>query len=205
MTNTTYSIAPLVERVKMVVTDPSGCWTTVSADSRDAKTLFKEFAVPMAVISALVIAVGAFLSGFASVVGTRLVVLQFVSAIVMGCASGFVVAFIATQVASFVGGNVSLDKAYSWAIHASMVSFVGQLAGIVPFIGALVGLVASVATLYWAWQGIPAMVDVRSEKRALFFIGTILLSIVALVIISLMLGSVLVGSGAVPLVTPLPS
>jgi MFS family permease len=204
MVNTTFSIAPLIERVKLVVTDPSGCWSTVSADSRDATALFKEFAVPMAVIGALVTLVGAFVSGFASFVGTGGVLLQFVFAIIMGCASGFVVAFIATKVASFVGGSVTLDRAYSWFIHASMLTFVGQLVGIVPFIGALFAFVAAIATVYWAWEGIPTMVNIPSEKRLIFLVGTVVLSMVAFLMVSIVLGSVVVGSGVVPVVSTTP-
>lgn len=199
MTNSPFSIAPLFERVKKVVTDPSGCWATVSADSRDPKVLFQEFAFPMAVIGAFVTALGAFVSGFASIVGTGIVLLQCFSAIIMGCAAGFVVAFLATKVGSFLGGRVAFDRAYSWYVHASMVSFVGQVAGIVPFVGPLVALVASFATVYWAWRGIPSMIDVREEKRLVFLIGTILLTMGAFLILSLVFGGALIGSGALPL------
>lgn len=83
MRNSTFSITPLVERVKTVITDPSGCWATVSADGRDAKTLFKEYAVPMAVVGALAGVIGSFVSGVASLVGIGMVLLQFASAVIM--------------------------------------------------------------------------------------------------------------------------
>jgi hypothetical protein len=204
MTNSPLSIAPLVERVKTVITDPSGCWATVSADGRDAKTLFKEYAVPMAVIGGLAGVIGSFVSGLASLVGVGIILLQFLSAVIMTCAAGFVAAFIATKIASLLGGDVTLDKAYSWYLHASMVSFVGGLAVVIPALGGLVGFVAAIAMIYWAWQGIPSMINVPVEKRVLFLIGTIVVNFVALVLLSLVFGSFLIGSGAVPISNTLP-
>ncbi|MEY4667806.1 MAG: hypothetical protein RL518_505 [Pseudomonadota bacterium] len=204
MTNSPFSIAPLIQRVKTVVTDPSGCWDTVSADSRDAKSLFKEYAVPMAVLGALASLIGSFVSGVATVVGVGVVLLQFVSAVIMACASGFIMAFIATKVASMVGGSVTLDRAYSWLLHASMVGFVGGLTMVVPFIGALVGFVASIATLYWGWKGIGPMIQVPAEKRVLFFIGTIVGSFIALVLFSLVLGTFIIGTVGVPVAATQP-
>lgn len=204
MTNSTFSITPLVERVKTVITDPSGCWATVSADGRDAKTLFKEYAVPMAVVGALAGVIGSFVSGVASLVGIGMVLLQFASAVIMTCAAGFVAAFIATKIASLLDGNVTLDKAYSWYLHASMVSFVGGLAVVIPLLGALFGFVAAIAMIYWAWQGIPSMINVPAEKRVVFLIGTIVVNFLALVLLSLVFGSFLIGSGAVPIASALP-
>ncbi len=154
--------------------------------------------MPMAVLGALATLLGSFVSGIASVVGIGVVLLQFVSAVVMACASGFIMAFIATKVASFVGGSVTLDRAYSWLLHASMVGFVGGLAMVVPLIGAFVGFVASIATIYWGWKGIAPMIQVPAEKRAIFFIGTIVGSFIALLVFSVLLGTFLVGTVVVP-------
>jgi len=193
MTNETFSISTLIERCKTVVTDPSGCWAVVAADPRDAKSLFKVFAVPMAVLGALAALIGSFVSGFASVSGLGFVLVQFVSAVMMACASGFIMAFVATKVASLVGGSVTHDRAYSWLLHASMVGFVGGLTSIIPFIGMVVGFLASLGTLYWGWKGIGPMLDVPAEKRLVFFVGTIVLSFLALFVFSLLLGSVFIG------------
>ena len=203
MTNALLSIAPLIDRVKTVVTNPSGCWDVVAADTRDAKSLFKELAVPMAVLGALASLIGSFVSGVASMVGIGVVLLQFISGVIMGCASGFIMAFIATKVASLVGGAVTLDRAYSWLLHASMVGFVGGLTMVVPPLGAFVGMFTSIATLYWGWKGISTMVNVPAEKRLLFFVGTIIVSFIALILFSLLLGSVLIGTVGIPAVNTL--
>lgn len=200
MTNVSFSIAPLIDRVKTVITNPSGCWDIVAADTRDAKSLFKELAVPMSVLGALASLIGSFVSGVASIVGIGVVLLQFISGVIMACASGFIMAFIATKVASLVGGSVTLDRAYSWLLHASMVGFVGGLTMVVPPLGAFVGMFASIATLYWGWKGISTMVNVPAEKRLLFFIGTILVSFIVLILFSLLLGSVLIGTVGIPVV-----
>jgi hypothetical protein len=152
MTNSSFSIAPLVERVKVVVTDRTGCWNVVSADTRDAKALFKDFAAPMAVVGALVILVASFLFGVASMMGVRFLLFQFVASVLNGCASGLLIALIATQVASLVGGRVSFDRAYSWIVHASMIGFVAGLLAVVPIIGALMGLLGGISSIYWAWR-----------------------------------------------------
>ena len=205
MSNLTFSIAPLIERVKTVVTDPSGCWDIVSADSRGAKDLFKEFAVPMAVLGGLATLLGSFVSGVASVLGIGLVLVQFVSGVITACASGFIMAFVATKVASWSGCSVSLDRAYSWLLHASMIGFVGGLASVIPVVGFVLGFLGSIGTLYWGWKGIGPMVSIPAEKRILFFVGTIFLSIVALVVFSLLLGSILVGFVEIPAASTLPS
>lgn len=197
MSNLTFSIAPLIERVKTVVTDPSGCWDIVSADSRGAKDLFKEFAVPMAVLGGLATLLGSFVSGVASVLGIGIVLVQFVSGVIM--------AFVATKVASWSGCSVSLDRAYSWLLHASMIGFVGGLASVIPVVGFVLGFLGSIGTLYWGWKGIGPMVSIPAEKRILFFVGTIVLSIVALVVFSLLLGSILVGFVEIPAASTLPS
>jgi hypothetical protein len=197
MTNPTISIAALVERVKIVVTDPSGCWSVVSADTRDAKALFKDFAAPMEVLGGLVTFIASVLFGVMSAMGVKFAVFQLVTLVIGGCVSGLVMAFIATKVASFVGGSVTFDRAYSWVVHASMVGFVANLIGVLPYIGFLFAFAGSIGTIYWGWTGIPAMVNVPTEKRGLFFGGTILLSIFALMVVWFVLGGALIGSAGV--------
>lgn len=197
MTNENISIAALVERVKLVVTDPTGCWSVVSADTRDAKSLFKDFAAPMAVIGALVTFVAAFLFGVVSAMGVKFAVFQFVTLVIGGCVSGLVMAFIATKVASFVDGSVTFDRAYSWVVHASMVGFVANLLSELPYVGALFAIAGSIGSIYWGWSGIPSMVNVPAEKRGSFFGGTIVLSILAVILLSSILGIVLVGAAGV--------
>ena len=85
-----------------------------------------------------------------------------------------------------------------------MVSFVGGLAVVIPLLGALFGFVAAIAMMYWAWQGIPSMINVPAEKRVVFLIGTIVVNFLALVLLSLVFGSFLIGSGAVPIASALP-
>ena len=198
MTNVLTSLTALIERVKTVITDPTGCWDVVASDSRDAQTLFKVYAVPMALLGALAGTVGTVLMGLASLIGIAGLVVQFVTAVITTCAAGFIAAFIATKIAAFVGGNVTLERAYSWFLHASMVGFVGSLAVVVPIIGMFVAFLASIATLYWGWMGIGKMIDVPSEKRALFYVGTIVGTFLVNVVFTILLGSVLPGSVVVP-------
>lgn len=196
MTNSNISIAALVERVKIVVTDPSGCWSVVSADTRDAKALFKDFAAPMALLGGLVTFIASVLFGVASATGMSFAVSQFLTVIIGGCVSGLVVAFIATKVASFVGGSLTFDRAYSWVVHASMVGFVANLLSVLPYVWALsylwalIMLAGNIAFIYWGWSGIPSMVNVPAENRGLFFGVTIGLSIIASIFVSLMWGMV---------------
>ena len=198
MTNALSSVAALIERVKTVITDHTGCWDVVASDPRDARALFKVYAVPMAVLGALAGTVGTVLMGLASLIGVAGLAVQFVTAVITTCAAGFIAAFIATKIASFVGGNVTLDRAYSWSPHASLVRFVGSLAAVVPIIGMFVAFLASIATLYWGWKGIGKMIDVPSEKRALFYVGTIVGTFLVNVVFTILLGSVLTGSVVVP-------
>lgn len=198
MTNVLTSLTALIERVKIVITDPTGCWDVVASDSRDARTLFKVYAVPMAVLGALAGTVGSVLMGLASLIGAGGLAVQFVTAVIATCAAGFIAAFIATKIASFVGGSVTLERAYSWFLHASMVGFVGSLAVVVPIIGMLVAFVASIATLYWGWKGIGTMIDVPSEKRVLFYVGTILGTFLVNAVFTILLGSVIPGNVVIP-------
>lgn len=108
MTNVLTSLTALMERVKTVITDPTGCWDVVASDSRDARTLFKVYAVPMAVLGALAGTVGTFLMGLASLIGVGGLAVQFVTAFISTCAAGFIAAFIATKIASFVGEALPL-------------------------------------------------------------------------------------------------
>ncbi len=197
MTNQNISIAALVDRLKIVVTDPSGCWSVVSADTRDAKALFKDFAAPMAVLGGLVTFIASVLFGVVSAMGVKFAVFQLVTLVIVGCVSGLLMAFIATKVASFVGGSVTFDRAYSWVVHASMVGFVANLIGVLPYIGFLLAFAGTIGTIYWGWTGIPSMVNIPTEKRGLFFGGTILLSIVALMVVWFVLGGALIGSAGV--------
>jgi hypothetical protein len=200
MTNSTFSLSPLLERLKIVITDPSGCWATVSADSRDAKALVKDFAVPMAVIEALVAMVPGFLFGRSPGFGVMLVGIVLV---VIGRVAGALLAgFVAQQVASLMGTQVSFDRTFSWLLHASMVGFVGSLFGFLPAIGILVALASWVGSIYVLVQGTEPMIPVPAEKRALFVAGTVIATIGVVLVLYVAAGFVVLGlvggmSGAV--------
>jgi hypothetical protein len=125
----------------------------------------------MAVLSAVVIFVGevlydrAFTIGF----GTALAVVFLCG--VVPLVFGLVTAFIATQVAAFLGVRISFVRAYSWIVHSSMVAFVGLLAMLVPVLGPMLTLFAVIGSHYVAWEGIAPMISIPTEKRLTFFIA----------------------------------
>ena len=208
MTNQKFSLPYFIDRLKLVLTNPKGCWTTISSDHQQPKDLVIKLALPAAIIVAVCNLVGMLVFGISlGPVGTirpgfgyaLSVALQ---SVVFGVVGPFVYAFVAQKVSAFCDGSSDFSRAYSWGLHATLVGVVGGVAMLFPPIGVFVGFLCGLYSLYVAYVGIGEMLNVPQAKRIPFFIGVLIGCIIVGMVLSMILGVLLVGSlagsGALP-------
>lgn len=122
--------------------------------------------------------------------------------IVFAVVGPFVYAFVAQKISSFCDGSSDFSRAYSWALHSSIIGVVGGIAMIFPPVGAFVGFLCGLYTLYVSYVGIGEMLNVPEAKRIPFFIGVIIGCLVLGAVLTMVLGVLMVGSLAAGVALP---
>jgi hypothetical protein len=208
MTNQNFSFPFFADRLKLVLQNPKGCWSTIAGEQRQPKELVMKLALPAAIIAAVCNMIGMVVFGISlGPMGTirpgfgyaLSVALQ---SIVFGVVGPFVYAFVAQKVSSFCDGSSDFSRAYSWGLHATLVGVVGGVAMLYPPIGTIVGFFCGFYSLYVAYVGIGEMLNVPEAKRIPFFVGVLIGCVVVGATLTMVLGILMVGSlagnGALP-------
>lgn len=190
MTNTTICPSTILDRVKLILTNPAGCWTTISGENKPAKELLISYTLPLVVMSALAGALGMQIFGVSMAPlgtwrpGIGITISTLVSQTILGIVFPLVSAWIVQKVAAFFNGSATFDKAYSWIVYSSTPCLVGGILNIYPTLGGLASFLGGIAALYIYFKGIPSMVTVAAEKHVIFFISVFGAALVAGVVIS---------------------
>lgn len=187
----------IVNRAKLVLTDPKGCWTTIKSESSSVKSIYMSWIVPMAGISALCLLLGMAMWG-TSVMGVTVTpglghsIKVGISTFLMQCLSIFVTAQILSVLAPNFGGQSSVDSALKLVAYATTASFLANMLNILPIPGvSLIGMVLGIYAIYTFYSGIGTMMSVPDNKKLVYTVVSVVAIIVVMFILNMVLVSIL--------------
>jgi hypothetical protein len=180
----------LVDRAKNILLQPKSEWAVVEPEQTDAKTLYTNYIV----ILALVPAVAGFLNmayyGSFMRIGAGFALGAALVQYVLGLAMVFAVAFIADALAPNFGGQKNLNQALKLTAYSMTASWVAGAFMIIPFLGWLLSLLGSLYSLYLFYLGVPVLMKVPDEKA----VGYTVVVVIAAVVIGLVVGAISAGT-----------
>ncbi len=194
----------IFERIKLVMKEPKGCWSSIKSESSDVKTLYMNFVLPAVGASALASIVGISIWGL-SALGVTVrpgfgYALQFgITMFLSQCIGVFVSAQIFSLLSAKFGGQMSVNDGAKLVAYSMSPALLSGLIYLLPIPGvSLVSIALNIYSIYILFCGIEPMSGVPSEKKGIFGAASILSSIVAMFLVNMILTSVLGGASNKP-------
>lgn len=188
-TNLPFDFAHIVNRAKLVFTQPDTCWDAIVAENKPAKDIIIGYVLPFAVLGAISYFISMGILGIHTPLGTiRMPIIStFVSAVITCIftpVSVLAFGWIASMLAPKFGGTSHFDRGVALAAYSMTPAFIGSILMIVP----IVGMIASLIGLYGVYifyRGASKMLGVPSEKQILFTVVTLVASSLVMFILTL--------------------
>lgn len=169
----------LSDRVKLVLTDPKGCWSAIKSENKSIKEIYMSYLIPLAGIGLLCTVLGNIIFGggglIAGIVGGIVSV-----ALALGLL--MVVAYIYKFVAGQFQSSASEVDTFKLVAYGATASYVGKFLGIIPVLAPL-EILFSIYGVYILYQGITPMTGI-SEKRLPYFIACFVVTFVVMVVVT---------------------
>lgn len=178
------NVNSIIERVKEILLKPEPTWQKIKEETTQPADLIMNFALPLAVVSAICGFIGLCIVGVSlPIVGTiRFPIFStLISQIVMVALQMgmfFALAQIFVMLAPKFEGTTDLHSAMKLAVYSAAPGLVGSFLSIIPALTPLGALVALYG-IYVLFLGIPIMTTVPTEKRLVYFLSCVGCAIVA--------------------------
>jgi hypothetical protein len=204
-TSTATNTAPIdfkyiIERAKLVMTNPTGCWDSIAAEQTTVKELFVKYAAPLAAIPAICGFIGLAIIGVqVPVLGTwhSPFIPQLLASLVQYGASlamMYVAALVIQQISPKMGGSNDLVSALKLMIYSSTPVWLAGVLSIVPLLGIL-SILFSFYGLFLFYSGCAKVLALPEDAKLKFTVVATL----CILVVSFVLGLLLAG------VTPHPN
>ena len=191
----------LVERAKNILLQPNQEWPVIAAEAADTKSLFIQYAVPLAAIGPIAMWLGHSLVGISVgplgtyrtpiVGGLAFAVLTYVLSLV----SVFVVGLIIDALAPSFGGEKNGTQAMKCAVYAHTPGWLGGIFHLLPALSIL-AVVASLYGLYLLYLGLPVLMKAPRDKAVGYAVVVVICAIVLAIVVGV-IGSIIgFGGGA---------
>ncbi|HHF42988.1 MAG TPA: DUF1282 domain-containing protein [Candidatus Aminicenantes bacterium] len=186
----------LVSRAQGIILNPKKAWETIKSEDIQVKDLFTSYAMILAAIPAIAHFIGLGLVGrnipfvgwYRYGLGSAF--LYMLLSYIFSLVSVLIVGFIINALAPTFGSTQNLNKAMALAVYCMTPYWVAGILYIIPFLGILVFL-AGFYGLYILYLGFAqGMLDTPKEKVIGFFIVSLVVTIVILLIVSFILGGI---------------
>lgn len=194
MTNTTVCPSSILAQAKSIMTNPSGCWTSISGESKDPKQLTISYLLPLTVAGAIAAAIGLLVFGTnVGLITFRPSVGQVIGSTIFKVAVGtlvpFVGAWVIARVSGFFNGSADFTKTFTWLVYSSTPCLLGGLLAVHPGLGALAAFIGGIFALYVCYKGVTPMLSIP-ESSAIPFVAV---AIISLLVVSVLTAFVLAG------------
>ena len=179
----------ILERVKLVMLNPSGAWATIKGDAHSIKDIYTKYVVFLAAVPAVAGFIGNTISAprlfFSWLV---LAVVTYLVALVRVYLAAMVLEFLAPK---FEGQITRTDGVKLFA-YSYTPAYVGGILSLIPSVTiAMLQLLFLLYGLYCLWLGIPALSTVPDNKRFVYYI----VSVIGILIVGLVLGVIVAALG----------
>jgi hypothetical protein len=183
--------SPLFARARGILLDPSAEWAKVAVETDQPKDVFLRYVLPLAAISPVASFIGGQvfgLGGFGITIniglmaGLGIAIASFILSLV----SVWVVAFVASKLASGFGGREDFPAAFRLIAYSWTAAWVVGIFRLVPMLGFL-GILG-LYSIYLLYKGATPVVGVPQDKAVGYTAVTILVAIVAMFVVNLAVG-----------------
>ncbi len=191
----------LVERAKNILLQPNQEWPVIAVEAADTKSLFIQYAVPLAAIGPIATWIGYSLVGISVgplgtyrtpiVGGLAFAVLTYVLSLV----SVFVVGLIIDALAPSFGGEKNSTQAMKCAVYAHTPGWLGGIFHLLPALSIL-AVVASLYGLYLLYLGLPVLMKAPRDKAVGYAVVVVICAIVLAIVVGVIGSIVGFGGGA---------
>lgn len=188
----------IIERVKNLILSPKTEWEKIGQEPADSKTIAVKYLLILALIPAVCTFIGYTIFGYrlplvgfvgASVsLALRYAIVSIVSSVI----GAIVAAFVINMLAPSFGSRQDGAKAFSLVVYSYVPMFVAGVFLIFPSLGALAFL-AGLYGLYLLYLGLPVMMETPEDKHTTYFVVSLLVMIVAMIVLSAILTPFIVG------------
>lgn len=194
----------LIQRVQNILLKPAAEWDVIAGEAATTRGLFVGYACILAAIPAAagliggqVFGVGAF--GFSYHPPLIGAVVSAVLAYVLALAAVFVMALTFDALAPSFGSEKNQTQALKVAIYSSTAGWVAGILSIIPMLGAL-AVIGGIYGLYIMWLGLPKLMKTPEDKKAGYFVVSLVVAVVVSIVIGAVVSSVgglaIMGGGA---------
>ena len=188
----------LVERAKTMIVSPKSEWPKVAAEPDSVRAVFVGYVVPLAAIGPIAGLIGGqlFTTSVLGITYRPSLTSGLTTAItsyVLGLASIFIVAWVASFLASKFGGKEDFARAFKLCAYAFTAAWVAGIFGLIPALGVLSLL--GLYSLYVLYLGAEPMMAVPQDKAAGYTAVTVIAAIVVYIVIGVVAASVATATG----------
>lgn len=192
-TNTSL-VNDILNRVKLVLLSPKIAWAQISSETTTVKSLYMNYAIPLAGF----MAVCQFLSSW--LVGTEVMGMKFQMSM-MGAlnfaltqfVSHLIAIYVAAWILSFLApkfsGQGGVERALQLVVYASTPNYIAAVFGFIPGLW-IATLVLALYSIYIFWIGVTPMVGVADTKRIPYTIVSVIAIFITMLIIGMILTAI---------------
>lgn len=191
------NIEYLIDRVKLILTQPKEAWVKISNEQIDLKDFLMSYVLPLVLIPTIASFIGYGLIGLGSYFkvtslswGLHQAILAFLGAFL----GVFISAFCIHKLAPTFGTQVSLTNAIKLVAYSYTPTWIAGVFYILPSL-TILALLAGIYSLYLLYIGFVPITKVSEDKKTNYFILSLILVIGVSVLVSLALGAILLSAG----------
>jgi hypothetical protein len=191
-------INKIIARAKAVLLTPKTEWPVIAGEPGDAKSIFIDYAVPLAVLPALAtfLKLSVFGTGVLFLGNLRLPMGVGLSAAIVNYGASllgvFLIALLINALAPSFGGTKDSTQALKTASYSYTAVWIGGVGILVPGLGWLLAIAGGVYSIYLLYTGLPHTMKSPVEKTTGYTVVVVLVAI----ILALIVGSVTGGMRA---------
>jgi hypothetical protein len=187
--------AAIIARVQRLLLSPATEWDVIAGEAADVQKIYMSYTGPLIIAAAISGALGLLMIGF----GIGITLQLFITQIVLGLISVYIVAFVINALAPTFGATPDMGQAFKLAAYSPTASWIGGLFAIIPALGGIVALLGAVYSLYLFYVGLPKMMRPPQDKVIVYTLAVIGVMIVIYIVIGAITASML------PAMTPMMS
>jgi hypothetical protein len=190
-------INQIISRAKNIILSPVTEWEVIKTEAKPSNDILLNYAVPFVVLVGVCKIVGSLLFHM-SYFSLTFSLLSAIVAIIVPLGTLYISAWIINELASSFGSQKNFEAAFRLTAYAFTASYLASAAAaLLPIIGISTILsLCGLYSFYILYTGFTPMMATPEDKKVGYFVVSLLVIIVAMVILTLVLGLMLFGGGA---------
>ena len=170
----------LVTRAKNMILSPAAEWPAVASESTSVGALYQSYIMPLSAIPPVAALIGAIVFGH---VGFGPALVLAIASYILGLISIYVIAWIASTLASMFGAAGHFDSGLKLVAYGSTAHWVGGIFHIIPALGIL-SLLADIYGIYLFYTGVTPIMNVPRDRVIGYLVALVIAVIVVFIVIA---------------------